>query len=262
MSMTEEDCPPDFPGCKSVDGGSANASDSDDDGPKHWFSLGFQADFLLLAAAKGVCVGTEYQCFQATYYRNPNTPTGATLPDGTLGGAGDVGGGPVLGTMRILVGYDYAVIPELLLGVRAGFAFGGGPDKVIPGYATESFQPVHAEARAAYWFLGSETGSVRPFIEVSGGVAQVDASVQLDIIDRSMAQVNSCAQQGRANDSTCLVVPVDAWKKTGVGFVGAGLGTMFAFGDSHGLVLEARVMQMLGSSGTALGGQLGYTLGI
>ena len=46
-----------------------------------------------------------------------------------------------------------------------------------------------------------------------------------------------------ATDPDCVIQPVDAWKKTGQGFVNVGLGTLIALGDAHGFVVEARAIR-------------------
>jgi hypothetical protein len=255
-----EDCPPDFPGCNSVDhSGEEEEEDAGSKHKAHWLSLGFQQDFLLMTAAKSVCAGTDYQCFRGAYYTDPST-TGTRLSDGTVSGAGDVKSGPAMATMRVMAGYDYAVTPEILLGLRGGFAFGGGPER--GGIGSKKFMPVHAELRAAYWFTSVTSGTVRPFIELSGGVAEIDAKMSAKIIDQGPAQVNSCTAMGQGTDPRCYVVPADVWRKTGTGFVGGGLGALFAVGESHGVVVEARAMQMLGASATGLGAEIGYALGL
>jgi hypothetical protein len=269
LDMTIEDCPPDFPGCESFDDQWAE-EDAEAEAkryPKYWFHLGYQADFLLMDSASGVCADATHQCFYAGgVYRDPSVdPIGVVRLDGTLGGAGEVQSGFVIATQRVMLGFDYGVTNEILLGVRAGFAFNGGPQKntiLGPGNA---FLPIHAEARAAYWFAGVKSGTFRPFAELSGGVAQVDAKVQTEIIDRNPGVVTACDgnQDGTIDDFevNCLRYDIDVWKKTGTVFMSGGLGTLIAFGDAHGLTVEGRLMQMFGSSGLGAAGSLGYALG-
>jgi hypothetical protein len=166
-------------------------------------------------------------------------------------------------TQRILVGYDFAVTPSILLGVRAGFAFmGGGPQKnsAVSGQG-KAFFPYHAELRGAYWFGGADNGAVRPYLQLSGGAAQIDGQVQVPIADR--ARAGECSTlEGQAQGPECYAQPVDAWKKAGTVFLSAGIGSLIALGDQHGLLLEARAMQLLGAAGLGAGLQAGYTLGL
>jgi hypothetical protein len=240
------DCPPGFPGCAPAGeepcvgpdcpGGPPEAAP--DAGAKNWLSLALQQDFLLLGGATNTCSGgNEYACFQAdTYYAN--------IPFDRSGG--ELSGGFTVATTRILAGYDRA-IGNFTLGARIGFAFGGGP-QAPEGRA---FLPFHAEARVAYWF-GSEpfarTG-LRPYIALSGGMAQIDGSTKVIVYD---------TEQDFIADRR---LELEAWKKSGLAFISAGGGLMYAFLPSTGPLLEVKFIQLLGASGTALGGQLGYAFG-
>ncbi len=254
FELDSSDCPPDFPGCESFE----DQSDADDEEAKkrfarNWITLGFQMDFLLLDATTTACTGDNYQCFYGGgVYRDPqrqSTGVGAA-------GQGEIGSGFVAATQRVLIGYDFAISPEFLIGIRGGFAFGGGPAKDNP--PGKAFQPIHAEARVAYWFTGVKSGLFRPYAQLGGGMAQVDASVSTPIVDGARA-VNDpvCAA-----DPTCVIAPVDAWKKTGTVFISAGVGTLIALGESHGLLLEGRGMQMLGAAGLGAAVQAGYAFGL
>ncbi len=53
---------------------------------------------------------------------------------------------------------------------------------------------------------------------------------------------------------------LDAWHKTGKGFAGLGLGMMIPIGSS-GIIPEARLMQLFGTSATAFDFSLGYAYG-
>src|ERR1019366_6942837 len=140
------DCPPGFPGCAASDGPEKD-EESDEaqarpDAPfkRSWVSVAFQAEALLLPTASNACSGgSGYACFNGrTYY--------AAKP---LAGADDVGdGGSRIGTKRLLLGYDRAIGANFTVGGRIGFVFGGGPTR--PG--GRSFDPVHLEGRASYWF--------------------------------------------------------------------------------------------------------------
>ena len=248
----ETDCPPGFPGCHA--GGEPDeargrrttktASLPAARSPPHpsrgaGFGVGFELDALLLPSSDKACAGgTGYTCFGDAYY--------GALP---LAGADDVvNGGVRLATKRVLVAYDRAVSASFTVGARLGYAFGGGPQR--PGGA--SFEPIHAEARASYW-LGHDPLSrsgLRFFVTVSGGLAEVDASVPVDVYATLPAY--------RAGQSQSL----SAWKKTGLGFIGLGLGVMYAVTRDSGVVFEARAMQMFPTAGTGAALQLGYAIGL
>ena len=193
---------------------------------------------MLPSSGRACAGGTGYTCFSDAYY--------GALP---LAGADDVvNGGVRLATKRVLVGYDRAVGADFTLGARLGYAFGGGPQR--PGGAP--FEPIHAEARASYW-LGRHPlarAGFRFFGAVSAGIAEVDASVPVDVYPTLSAY--------RAGQSQNL----SAWKKTGLGFAGLGLGVMYAVTPDSGIVLEARALQMFPTAGTGAALQLGYAIGL
>ena len=257
------DCPPGFPGCRETKEKDSCSTDEDctagqtcrdstcedarDQAPvdlpfkQNWFSVGFQLEALLLPSAQNACAGgSGYTCFDdgGGYYRQ--------VP---LAGADDVvNGGIGIGTMRVLLGYDRVFGTNFTVGGRLGFAFGGGPQR--PG--SHEFEPIHVEARGAYFFGHDPLGrkGFRFFVEAGAGLAEVDASVPVDIY-ATLADYN-------AGNSKNFI----AWKKTGLGFAALGPGAMFALTPSMGIVLEAKVMQTFPTAGTAVALQLGYTIGL
>jgi hypothetical protein len=54
---------------------------------------------------------------------------------------------------------------------------------------------------------------------------------------------------------------LDAWRKTGTGFAGLGLGVMVPFAGNNGIVPELRARQMFGASGTVFDLAIGYARG-
>jgi hypothetical protein len=256
------DCPPGFPGCRDTSAHPKECNADDDcvtgqscrdstcqqiqgaeDVPfkENWFSVSFQAEALLLPSAQNACAGgTGYTCFDSGggYYR--------PIP---LAGADDVvNGGIGIATMRVLLGYDRVLRTNFMVGGRAGFAFAGGPQR--PG--SHAFEPVHLEAHASYWFGHDPLGrkGFRFFLEAAVGMAEVDASVPVDVY-ASISDYNA------GNSRNFL-----AWKKTGLGFAAVGPGAMFAITPNSGVVLEAKAMEMFPTTGTVVALQLGYMLGL
>jgi hypothetical protein len=239
------DCPPGFPGCMSGDkSAEKNAPSADARGPlaKNWLSLGVQEDILFMSSSKAACSGgNEYTCFTgssaSSYYGG--------IP--YAGSGNQVAGGARLATTRILAGYDRVLGENFAVGTRLGYAFGGGP-KAPTGNA---FFPVHAELRVTYYF-GSDPlhkKGFRPYVHVSGGLAQVDADVAVP----AFADAASYRRGARLN--------LTAWKKTGTAFIGIGGGAMYAITPTSGPFLDVRVLEMLGVSGTALSPLIGYAVG-
>lgn len=252
----------------------------DTEKPTVWLTFGGAIDFLLAPASKTVCTtASPYSCYYGDIYRNPNAsllnPDGTEVPDAAgysiaqqagnptpganFEGSGSIPGGLTLATQRLLIGVDYAVTPEILLGVRLGYAFGGGPAE---GPKASKFLPFHAEGRVAYWFGGAHKGVFRPFVQLGGGAAQVDAKVEVEIIDP--AYVPQCAAARKNPGERCLVQTVNAWRKTGTVFGTAGLGAMIPTGKTAGIVLEGRGMFLFPAptEGIAISGLASFNIGL
>ena len=170
-------------------------------------------------------------------------------------------------TMRILASYDRALIPNLTVGIRAGFAFNGGP--AAPNGS--AFLPIHAEARAQYFFGKDPLAKkgLRPYVGVGGGIAQVDA--KLPVTARNCARSPTGAGPvTKAEWDACMrrerregfPVELDAYKKLGQGFGTLGGGAVFAITPKFGLQLNVNMMLLLGSSGFAIQPSLGGVYGL
>jgi hypothetical protein len=246
------DCPPDFPGCEAVPEKSERPEEEDegpDLGTVNWLSVGLQQDFLMFSGESGVC-GTdrpaELSCFRANdEFRDPTTQFIA-------GDGGEVAGGFRPATTRLLIGYDRVLFPSIAIGVRVGYAIGGGPAE--PGGA--AFVPFHAELRGAYWFGPLEVGKVRPYATAGGGLAQVDSSVTTELVDRSpqgQIPVDELMQPTASR--------VTVWKKTGTTFAALGAGAMYPLNQKSGITAELKGVLLFPSSGMSVSLQAGYAYG-
>jgi len=217
----------------------AKEADTDSSkGSSNWLGLHFEQDLLLYSEQAQVCApapgGTgaaNYSCFQ-----NGAPFTGTIAP----GPGNHISSGVGRATMRLLISFDRLLTSNLSLGLRLGYAFGGRP----PG--ADKFFPWHAELRASYWFGSTpfEGSSVRPYLSLSGGLAEVDGKVPVEYYDPA------------GNKKT-----LDAWRKTGKAFAGLAFGVMIPFAGDNGLVPELRAQQMFGASGTVFALSLGYARG-
>ena len=241
------DCPPEFPGCHgskteeppACEPGSACADAALPKARKNWLTLGLQQDLLFMGSSKATCAGeNEYVCFSEadTYY--------AGIPYDKSGD--ELAGGLRFATTRVLLGYDRA-IGSFTVGARLGVAFGGGPE----AEGGRGFLPLHAEARVAYWFGSDPFGRVgpRPYLLLNGGLAQVDAKVPVVAYENEQAYLDDKR------------LALDAWKKTGTGFLGGGVGMLLAITPRTGPLAELKFAQMLGKSSPTLSLELGYAIG-
>ncbi len=260
------DCPPDFPGCKHVegdegagatvctqdsdcgsgescvDGSCEEAATGGAEAKKNWLGLGVQQDVLLFSAGTEVCSGgNEYSCF----YEDPDEYY-EDIP--YEGGGNEVASGLKPATTRLYVSYDRLLGKNVTAGVRLGYAFGGGPK--VPD--RNAFLPLHAEARFAYWF-GSDPFAkkgLRPFVALAGGLAEVQGKVLVTVYENQAAY--------DADERTKLA----AWKRAGTGFAALGAGTFFAFTPRSMLGIELRYMQMFGNSASVFAGGIGFAQGL
>jgi hypothetical protein len=208
-------------------------------GSRNWLSLHFAQDFLLFSAQDQVCPsvspaseGAEnYSCFQG----------GAPFDGNIAPGPGNqISGGIGRATVRLSIGFDRLLTANLSLGLRLGYAFGGRPP------SEDKFFPFHAELRGSYWFGAApfESSGLRPFVTLSGGLAEVDGRVPVEYYDPS-------GQKGEAI----------VYRKTGKGFAGLGFGLLVPFAGDNGIVPELRVRQMFGAPGTVFDVSIGYARG-
>lgn len=276
------DCPPGFPGCETFENEEWNQQEEEEDTSERasvWLTLAFQQDFLLMPASDGACLSESgYGCYYGDAYRDPTEPlrdsngmlfaqngfsvnSEAGVPDafGQLQGAGTIKGGLAMATRRLLLGFDYAATEKLLVGVRGGFAMSGGPTQQTARNTGAAFIPLHIEGRLAYWFTGAHRGAFRPYAQLSGGLAQVDAKVTVDIIDTQA--ISYCSSLGTTYGSGCLRQTVNAWRKTGTVFASAGFGALIATGANAGILIEGRGMFLFPESGTTLSAQAGFSVG-
>ncbi len=232
--------------------GSEGDSDDDaggEDGPakKNWFSFSLQVDEAFVNGGS-VCTADNAKtgnwiCFKSGEKQyNPKAASDAGRKN-----FGTVSGAPfALGTMRALVGYDRLLAPNMLLGARIGYAFYGGG----PAVGATKFQPLHAEARFTY-YIGKGVMSrpgVRPYVYAGGGMAQVDGKVP----GVPVSNDDPTASKG---------ITVDAYRKMGTTFAGAGGGIVYAINKKGGVILDLKGNLFFGTSGMSVAQTIGYVQG-
>jgi hypothetical protein len=247
------DCPPDFPGCEPVNDEPAKSEPAEpaaDLGVRNWLSAALQQDFLMFSTGSGVCGPdrpAELSCFRAGDSYRPGTA------DNTAGSGGSVAGGFRIATTRLLIGYDRILFPNIGVGLRIGYAVGGGPAE--PDGA--AFVPIHAELRGTYWFGGIQPGKLRPYATLGGGVAQVDSSVTTQVVDRCP----STSQDPPCTEGQIALSRVTVWKKTGTTFASLGGGALFPLSEHSGINVELKGVLLFPSSGMSVALQAGYNHG-
>jgi hypothetical protein len=235
---------------------------------KNWIGIHVAQD-LAIVGGDDVCspesqATNGFACFeQGTEVQYIGEPQRGT--------ADKISTGVAPATTRFLLSYDRALFPNIMIGLRAGYAIGGGP---APGGGSP-FLPIHAELRGSYWFGSNPLAKkgFRPYVHAGGGMAQVDSKLEVTVVDCS-TDPNTGALLGAGDplETQCLdkqraPEPIlqrklDSYKKLGQGFATAGGGVVFAFKQNMGLQLNLNLMLLLPSSGFVIEPSLGFTLGI
>jgi hypothetical protein len=239
---------------------------------KNWLGLHFGVDVAIIGGANVCGSGGGYECYDAG---TTNSPYGGPPFPGT-----GIATGTAIATQRILLSYDRAFTPNIMAGLRAGYALGGGPPAITdfgdPSTPADdkkiAFLPVHAELRLSYWFGQGALGKkgLRPYLFIGGGMAQVDAKVAVTVFDCSspasdgmLPRSPDCENGAQTINQTGLRQrKIDAWKKLGQGFAAGGGGIVYAFTPQLGAQLNFNFMYMLGSSGPVLEPSLGLVYGL
>jgi hypothetical protein len=230
---------------------------------KLWIGVHVAADVHFFGSGNDVCslesMGNQkYSC----YYQGTTVPVQdgyAGAPYGipkTPGAEGKISGGAKLATIRVMLSGDYAVIPNLTVGGRLGFAFNGGPkgatyaksggegaSSTYSATQNKAFLPVHAEGRLAYWFKSLGQPGIRPYVAVGGGLAQVDAKITVPILTTAGPQ------------------NVDVYKRLGQGFITLAPGAVFPLSANMGVQANLNIMYMLPVSGIVLEPSVGAVIG-
>ena len=193
----------------------------------------------------------------------------------------NIGTGTAIATTRILLSYDRAFTRNILAGVRLGYAFNGSPPSganvtydpngdIIPGSEVEgqAFFPFHVEARVTYLFRknGITSRGFRPYAHAGGGLAEVDAKVNVPINDCSLLKTDAerfaCSDGSIEESQLPGEQDLDGWKKLGKQFITLGGGVNYGLGDRLGIQLNLNLMYMLPSTGLVLEPSLGMTYGM
>jgi hypothetical protein len=206
----------------------------------NWITIGIQQDVVYHSATQDACaVGSKYECFDGSGVYVPLNPGSYAAGGNQVSSAGFL-----VGTTRVLVGFDRLLTPNISVGLRLGSIFRGKAQRLDTDGAVMIF---HGEGRVALW-LGDDpfaAAGLRPYLFLSGGIAEADSKI--------LVQYTPTGTNG--------IYWLDAWKRSGKEFVGAGLGLQVAVEQNHGPFVEARYLQFLSPSVPVVAAQLGYAVG-
>jgi hypothetical protein len=230
---------------------------------RNWVSLAFVTDLSIVAGDEEVCSPEgrnerHFYCARQDGSRYYGVPT--------AGNGNNVNGGLALSTMRATLGYARLVGDHLTLGARVGFAFNGARGDGA------SFVPFHGEARVAYWPTTrpfSEAG-VRPFVFVSGGYAQIDTKVSIEVLEDGVAckaldPADTSSPCTRATGKDGAIQPrkqtLSAFKQTGLGFASIGGGVQFSPTSRVGIDVGVRASVTFPVTAPVISPEAGISVG-
>jgi hypothetical protein len=226
---------------------------------KNLVGLHFGIDWTTLSSS-GACTPDARADDNFACFRGSETVNGNTLNPKF---SGKIGGGFVLGTMRVMGSYE-RLFGSFGVEGRLGFAFNGGQTPA----GGSAFLPVHAEVRLKYWILGEDAfkkPGFRPWVHVGAGVAQYDAKVTAYVLDCQGANdVAACKQATDVKAPAARggsTYTVDATKQLGVEFVTVGGGVMYAVAKNHGVVANLNLTIPFASVGFVISPSVGYAVG-
>ncbi|XYI00405.1 hypothetical protein ACMHYB_11875 [Sorangium sp. So ce1128] len=227
---------------------------------RNWVALTFSPDVALLSGRDVCTVASQasdhFVCLRGDGSRYDGTPTPGVANDVNLGFA--------LATLRVAIAYDRLLIDNLTVGGRVGFAAGG----TSGGGA--SFLPLHLEARAQYFLAARpfEQLGARPFVLAAAGVAQVDAEVDVEVLEEAAACganaadiTSPCTRPGRSGRLEARQQTLAATRQAGQGFASVGVGVAYAPLDAVSLNLALRAGLTFPAVTAVLSPEVGLSLG-
>ena len=223
---------------------------------KNWLTLSFAPDVSVVSGSD-VCTrenqdGMHFVCVRQDGSRYLGKPT--------IGNADNIRTGPALSTLRVLLTYERVVADNVGLAARLGFAFNGATD------GGASFLPLHLEGRVSY-SIGKKPydgKGVRPFFFVSGGLAQVDTKVEVQVLEDSKAcgaVFNGQCQTNSGERKEPQKQTLKAFKQAGQGFAGGGFGLAYMPVAGFALNLGVRASATFPVTTFVMAPEAGFSLG-
>jgi hypothetical protein len=228
--------------------------------PRLWVGVSVAIDFLSMSAASDVCkldsntgvpLKSGYFCYDsANGVDFPRTrAANEALDTAARGrGAGTTVGGLQLGDIRVMLAVDYALLQNVLVGARLGYAFNAYPGSAAVR-ENHAITPVHLEARVSY-LLGhsplSKAG-LAPMGFLGFGISEFDGHQTTTVTFKD----------GRAQP------PVDVWLTDAPFFIVLGLGARYQAAPRVALTGALRLNTVIGGNGFMLtyGPELGVLYG-
>jgi hypothetical protein len=228
---------------------------------KYWVTVAFMPDVAVFSGqnvcTKAVQDDQRYVCIRQNQTRYVGTPT--------QDNADNINTGFALGTLRVVLGVERLLAENASLGARVGFAFNGATQ------GGASFIPVHLELRGTL-YPGKrpfEGAGVRPYFFLSGGLSEVDASVDVQVLedgktcgaDRPNDTNSQCSKPSSDGVTEKRLQTLKAYKQGGPGFVGGGFGFQIAPVANAAFIVGVRGSVLFPSVIGAITPEAGFALG-
>ncbi len=218
--------------------------------PRVWLTLGLIQDVTVVSGSN-VCdeqsqVHGSFVCLRASGSQYHGTP---------LAGAAGNASGVSFATTRVAFASYFPLWSQVSAGLRIAYAVAGQGPRADGG---PQFIPLQVEAQGAYWFSHDAFSSegVGPFAELSGGVAEIDGSAKVTVKE------NTAVPPPPNQLDNPPVQSLDAYRKSGSGFVSAGIGAFFPFAEAAGVLADLRASALFPSPGFAMSLGLSGALGL
>jgi hypothetical protein len=218
--------------------------------PSVWLGFGLAQDAALFAGEDVCSRQSQLERGFACFRQSGTQYHGAPEP----GTAGTIDSGFALATTRVYLASEIRLSDAINLGLRIGYAIAG---RGLTADGGKAYFPMHAELRGQYWFSSSVfPETFAPFVFLSGGVAQVDASRSVNVVeDQDVAP-----PPGQLDNPDTQTL--DAYKKMGLSFAALGAGAYLPVGARHGIVGDLKAMLLFPDVGAAFELELGYAFGL
>jgi hypothetical protein len=220
------------------------------DPPIVWLNVGLMQEATLVSG-ENVCspesqMDGEYVCLRESGSQYYGTPM--------RGDAGSVAPRIRFATTRV-VGAAFLPLGAMSVGVRAGWAFAGQGPRPAGGH---DFLPLLVEGQAAYWVGGRafRTSGIDLFVLATGGVAQIDSRATVQVAEDTAISPPPHQLDNPAAQS------LQAYRRSGPGFAGAGLGLFVPTASRTGLVLDLRGIGLFPTPGAAVSLAASLALGL
>ena len=203
-------------------------------GKRLWIGVSVSLDFYAMPGANDVCILTK-GLINTAGYGCVNPSNNQTFPDQNSfnlvvpGHSDQVQGGFAHGPLALMLSFDYALTPNILIGGRAGYELFTDP-------ALHVFAPVHIEGRFTYLFGNDALTKVAPMFIGGLGVGEFDGSVPVSVFTYTTAPTTQ-----KPSPSQTGPYKMQAWLNAGPFFAAVGGGVRVPLGPSVALTAAVKL---------------------